>query len=291
MENKNKFLEVSQIKDRSKLEVKEVDFVGDGLIAVKNKENGKIYAGVSLVCKGIGFTKDQKDRQVKNVQSDEVLKLGCVKFDAGVIDRNNEVLAIELDYLPLWLAKISLTPKMKKDQPEVVKKLVNYQLKAKDVLAEAFVHKESKPTCIEDVLISSLQEMKAMRQEINSVKEETAATREEITGLREAVTLNPNQWRKDTATLINKIANKLGGFQHIEPIRKEAYKLLNATYGVDINRRLLNKKKNMALEGCSKSKIDKVNYLDVIADDKKLVNGYVNIIGRMAIKYGIKELG
>lgn len=153
-----------------------------------------------------------------------------------------------------------------------------------------FNPREKKPQCIEDILISSLQEMKAMRQEINSVKEETAATRDEVTGLREAVTLNPNQWRKDTATLINKIANKLGGFQHIEPIRKEAYKLLNTTYGVDINRRLLNKKKNMALEGCSKTKIDKVNYLDVIAEDKKLINGYINIIGRMAVKYGIKEM-
>ena len=291
MEDKNKFIALSQIKNRDDLEVKKVNFAGDNLMGIRNLKNKKIYAGVSFICKGIGLTKGQKDRQVLNLQEDLVLKQGCLKFEAGVIDPNNETLAIELDYLPLWLAKISLTPKMKKDQPEVVEKLVNYQLKAKDVLAEAFVHKESKPTCIEDVLISSLQEMKAMRQEINSVKEETAATREEITGLREAVTLNPNQWRKDTATLINKIANKLGGFQHIEPIRKEAYKLLNTTYGVDINRRLLNKKKNMALEGCSKSKIDKINYLDVIAEDKKLINGYVNIIGRMAVKYGIKEIG
>lgn len=112
-------------------------------------------------------------------------------------------------------------------------------------------------------------------------------TKEELQGIRDAITLEPNQWRKDTATLINKIANKLGGFEHIKPIRDEAYSLLNTTYGVDINRRLINKKKNMALEGCSKSKIDKVNYLDVIAEDKKLINGYINIVGRLAVKYGV----
>lgn len=123
--------------------------------------------------------------------------------------------------------------------------------------------------------------------EQKKLKAAVEETKEEIKGIREAVTLEPNQWRKDTATLINKIANKLGGFEHIKPIRDEAYALLNNTYGVDINRRLLNKKKNMALEGCSKSKIDKVNYLDVIAEDKKLINGYINIVGRLAVKYGV----
>lgn len=157
-------------------------------------------------------------------------------------------------------------------------------------MANAFIKKEYKPTCIEDILISSLEEMKALKGEVQAVKQTTEETKEEIKVMREAVTLSPNQWRKDTATLINKIANKLGGFQHIEPIRKEAYKLLNDNYGVDINRRLLNKKKNMALEGCSKSKIYKTNYLDVIADDKKLINGYIHIISKMAIKYGIKEI-
>lgn len=126
--------------------------------------------------------------------------------------------------------------------------------------------------------------------ENKQIKAEIKETKEEIKGIREAVTLDSNQWRKDTATLINKIANKLGGFEHIEPIRKEAYKILNSSYGVDLGRRLLNKQKNMALEGCSKSKINKVNYLDVIAEDKKLINGYISIVGKLAVKYGIKEI-
>ncbi len=84
-------------------------------------------------------------------------------------------------------------------------------------------------------------------KKLEDTKEELEEAKEEIKGIREAVTLEPNQWRKDTATLINKIANKLGGFEHIKPIRDEAYSLLNNTYGVDINRRLLNKRKNMAL--------------------------------------------
>ena len=147
--------------------------------------------------------------------------------------------------------------------------------------------KETKPQCIEDVLISSLQEMKALRLEINNTKEEVNGLKEENQNIRDLVAFNPDQWRKDTTNLINKIANKLGGYSHIEEVRKESYKILNSTYGVDVNRRLLNKKKNMALEGCSKSKIAKVNVLDVIAEDKKLIQGYVSIVSKMAIKYGI----
>lgn len=149
--------------------------------------------------------------------------------------------------------------------------------------------KENKPTCIEDILISQLQEMKSLKGDVQAIKLESAKQKEELEGIREAIVLNPNQWRKDTSDLINKIANKLGGFEHIKPVREEAYKVLDNTYGVSLKTRLLNKQKKMALEGVPKYKIDKVNYLDVIADDKKLINGYIGIVGKLAIKHGIKK--
>ena len=119
------------------------------------------------------------------------------------------------------------------------------------------------------------------------LKAEIEKTKEEIQGIRDVVTLDTNGWRKETTSIINKIAYKLGGFEHIKPIREESYKLLNETIGVDINRRLKNKQKNMALEGVSKSKINKFNLLDIIGEDKKLLNGYISIISKMAIKYGV----
>ena len=124
----------------SQLSVKAVPFMGDELMAAKDEKSGKIYAGVSYICKGIGFSKHEKDRQVANIQKDEVLKRGCLKFEAGVFDPNNEALAIDNEFVPLWLAKISITPAMKKEHPEVANKLVQYQLKAQKVLADAFLH-------------------------------------------------------------------------------------------------------------------------------------------------------
>ena len=130
----------------NKLEIKRVPFLGTDLMAARD-ESGQIWAGVSYICNGIGLNKNEKDRQVKNVQADRVLKKGCVKFDAGVFDQNNQAVAIKLDFVPLWLAKISITPTMESDNPELADRLEQYQLRAKDVLAAAFlpaVHKEPK---------------------------------------------------------------------------------------------------------------------------------------------------
>lgn len=64
-----------------------------------------------------------------------------------MFDHNNQAVAIKLDFVPLWLAKISITPTMESDNPELADRLEQYQLRAKDVLAAAFlpaVHKEPK---------------------------------------------------------------------------------------------------------------------------------------------------
>ena len=265
--------------------VKSVDFIGDNLVAVRNESTGKIYTGVSYICNGIGFTKGQKDRQVLNIQSDVVLNKGCLKFEAGTIDPNNEVLAVELDFLPLWLAKISITPKMQEEQPEVTEKLVSYQLKAKDVLAEVFIH--NKPTCIEDVLISSLQEMKALKGEVQAVKAGIQKTKEEIQGIREITGLSSIEWKTDSKNLIVKIAHKLGGNQFIQDVYKEIYTNLERRASCQLSIRRTNKQKKMALEGANKSKINAVNKLDIIGEDKKILECFLAIVKELAIKYGV----
>ena len=148
----------------NELEIKQVPFMGNELTAARD-ENGQIWAGVSYICKGIGLGKNEKDRQVKNVQSDKVLSKGCVKFDAGVFDPNNATVALKLDFVPLWLAKINITPTMEAETPELAERLEQYQLKAKDVLAAAFLSKASgtaKPGKTEAQLAAETKRANAM---------------------------------------------------------------------------------------------------------------------------------
>lgn len=124
---------------KNELVKKEVDFCGDTIMCAQDNNTGKIYVGVRWVCNGIGFTRGQVNNEINRVQSDVVLKQGCMKFRAGVFDENNETIVVELDTLPLWLAKISITPNMLENHKELSSKLINYQLRAKDVLAKAFI--------------------------------------------------------------------------------------------------------------------------------------------------------
>lgn len=110
-----------------------------------------------------------------------------------------------------------------------------------------------------------------------------------VDSIKEIVALSPNSWRKDSATIINKIAQNIGGNEHNNVIRKESYELLDDRMGVLLKTRLTNKRRRMADEGVCKSKRDKLNCLDVIADDKKLIEGYVAIIKEMAVKYGLQD--
>lgn len=122
--------------------VKSVDLMGDTVMATQD-ENGNIWAGVNYFCNALGMSKGQRDKQVQKVQKDEVLKQGCFRLEAGVFDPANESIALRIDFIPIWLAKITITEKTKKENPDLADKLLNYQLKAKDILAAAFLPKQS----------------------------------------------------------------------------------------------------------------------------------------------------
>lgn len=122
----------------SDLTVKEVDLFGDTVIAAQDK-NGVIWAGVRWICNGLGLLEGQIKYERKKIQEDMVLCQGTKFHPLGRGNSDSEVLCLQLDYIPLWLAKISITPKMKENNPELVEKLIKYQLNAKDVLAEAFL--------------------------------------------------------------------------------------------------------------------------------------------------------
>lgn len=134
------------------------------------------------------------------------------------------------------------------------------------------------------------QLFKAIANNEQSTKQATELSQkaiDRVESIREVISLDTTSWREETGNLIRKISLELGGGQAYSQVRTESYELLNKRFGVALDTRLTNKRRRMAEEGVSKSKRDKLSYLDVIADDKKLVEGYVTIVKDMAIKYGV----
>ena len=121
------------------LAVKDVEFNGAMLRAAQIEDI--VWVGVKWICDGLGLSEDRGKYERKKIQKDLVLSKGVNFYPLGTDNANSDVLCLMLEYLPLWLAKISITPTMKKENPELADRLVEYQLKAKDVLAEAFLPK------------------------------------------------------------------------------------------------------------------------------------------------------
>lgn len=122
----------------NELEVRKVPFMGTELMAARDNE-GQIWAGVRWMCNGLGLSRGQRDRQSLNIQADSVLSKGAANLRLPTNGGTQEVLCLKLDYVPLWLAKIAITPRMERETPELAARLEQYQLRAKDVLAAAFL--------------------------------------------------------------------------------------------------------------------------------------------------------
>lgn len=143
------------------------------------------------------------------------------------------------------------------------------------------------PKSMEDILIYQLQEMKRLKEQSEQATAIATEAKETANGIRDIVAIQVTDWRKDTNSILNKIAVSLGGGDSYKMVKEEAYKTLQDKIHVDLHRRLTNLKSRMALEGVAKSTINKNSILDVIERDRKVLECYISVVKNMAIKYGV----
>ena len=130
---------------------------------------------------------------------------------------------------------------------------------------------------------------KQIKAYIERTNEKVEQTKEEIQGIRDVVSINTStvSWREECRRLIVKMANSLGGNRFIGDVNREIYGLMKIRLKCKLDVQLTNMRRRMADEGVCKAKRDKLNYLDVIARDSRLIEGYVAIVKELAIKYGV----
>lgn len=114
-----------------------------------------------------------------------------------------------------------------------------------------------------------------------------AAVNQKVDGIRDVVALNSNDWREKCRRLLAKVAQARGGGGAYQEVNAEVFRLVDERARVSLETRLTNKRRRMADEGVCKSKRDKLNKVDVIADDTKLIEIYTAIVKEEAVKYGV----
>lgn len=217
----------------NKLIVKNVNVLGDSIMAAKDSE-GNIWAGVNYFCKALGMSKGQRDRQVQNVQSDETLKRGASKLEAGVFDNDNETVVIKIEYVPLWLTKIKITEKTRIEHPELAEKLFEYQLKAKDILAEAFFpKKENIPMTIPEQIQLLAQGNVELNKRIDNMQSEIESIKFDLPILPiEADKITTAVKRKGVAVMGGKKSNAYHNRSIQQKVYKNIYSNLKYNFGV-----------------------------------------------------------
>lgn len=239
------------------LTVRDIEFNGATIKAAQDINN-IIWVGVKWICDGIGLSEGQIKNERKRLREDLVLSKGGRNFVLPTNGGNQEVLCIELDYLPLWLAKISITPKMKENNPELVEKLITYQLKAKDVLASAFLKKqESAMVPQSNILQLELPGMKDytesfqvindkidkqysdmgklaniildLKSEINALKNTKSIPQKN--NLKEVVEDDLIKWKQNLYSMMDQLIS-VGRFTKRNDCLKYLYKYMTKNYGI-----------------------------------------------------------
>lgn len=105
--------------------------------------------------------------------------------------------------------------------------------------------------------------------------------------ITQIVGMSSDDWRRDSRDLINKMARKRGGKQVYQEIQREIYHEVDRRASSALNIRLENLRKRMARQGVSKSRRNKMNFLDVIEEDKKLKEIYLAIVKEFAVRLGV----
>ena len=221
------------------LAIKDVEFNGATLRAAQDTEN-IIWVGVAWVCQGLGLTKGQMQNERKKIQTDEVLSQGERNFVLPTEGGNQESLCIKLDFLPLWLAKIHITPKMKRENPQLVENLIEYQLKAKDVLAEAFLYnniikEETNPSVLEyEQKIDRLEsKIDKMYEDIGTLAKMFLDWKETTAQKTLPVAIDKNaSWKSIMYEKMDRICANTTDFEKRADVMKWIYRYMNKNYGV-----------------------------------------------------------
>ncbi|MGJ8729316.1 Rha family transcriptional regulator [Listeria aquatica] len=138
-------------------------------------------------------------------------------------------------------------------------------------------------------LSPELQMFNQMFLAVANAEREAKEAKTEINDMKMIFSVNANEWRDKVKTILRKIANNFGGTEPFRSVINMSYERFESRAHCDLNRRLENRKIKMSAKGMSKASIQKLNKLDCIAEEKRLIEIYLTVVKEMAIQFGIKS--
>lgn len=126
--------------------------------------------------------------------------------------------------------------------------------------------------------VAATQALAAQERRLNRVDAK-------VNAISDIVSISTMEWRRATRDIITKIAHMRG--DDYQATRNDIYKDVEHRGGYSLSTRLTNLRNRMAGEGQSLSKRNKTNKVDVIGNDKRLIEIYMAVVKDHAIKYRV----
>lgn len=263
------------------LQVTDFNFYGDNLIALKDNATGEIFTAINSVLRNIGFTERQVRHNRDKWMNDSIVSKGCQNFVIPDKNGNNQnTLCISNRKLPIALTKITITPKMKQNQPELASKLELYQDKCADVLASVFIDHQTvsdiniQPladalTSVTNTLTTLTQTMTSMQQEINEIKKSQQKPKRRY-----------SYWSSKMYSKYQLLT------EYFQISNSELYKnlyieLQNMYPDIDLNQ--------MVDDYCYKNNLDSAYTLNVIERDTTVRSLFEDMVNNLLEKYNLAE--
>lgn len=155
--------------------------------------------------------------------------------------------------------------------------------------------KNNMPVSAEELFLQSAKLFAEHGREIKALKNVAVAQNDRIGDMEKKVqlvydctTITHDNWRTHVRPLINQIAKYIPVLDNTDRFSaawQESYHRLEQKFNCNLTLRVNNKKERLRLAGATKKVIDKVNNLDIIGEDKRLIECYISILKRMVLEY------
>lgn len=275
------------------LQVTNFNFYGDELIALKDNATGEIYTSINSVLRGIGFIDSDQIRKRRDKWiNDVVISKGIQKFNIPTqegVSKNGtpinyqEVFCISQHKLPLALAKINITPKMKQNQPELASKLELYQDKCADALASIFIGRKTTDQITMQPILDTLNTFtKTVNDTLLSLNERMSKLEEFQEQVKKALPKKRfSYWQSKMFPKYQLLMDYFGIPKKQNGILyKELYKEFHNTYpDIEINQ--------VIDDYCYDNGIDRCFTLDAIEHEQTVRKLFESLVDGLLEKYGL----
>lgn len=131
------------------------------------------------------------------------------------------------------------------------------------------------------------QAMAKNELETKEAKKLALEATQSVNNISNIVSLNNVEWREKVTIILRKIAKNWTGVEPYRSVINLSYEKLEKRAGCNLTIRLNNRKERAIAQGMNKSYVNKISKLDCIAEEKRLVEIYLQVVKEMAIQFRV----